>query len=385
MRRAVVVFAMLASCKSSDNAAPRPAPTTTTTTTTTSTSPSMDAGTDSDTPLGPPRVYVGCGDGKIRLYTFDTASATMTLSDTTNAGGNASFLALTSDHRFLYAVDEANGQLNAFSVESPSGKLTSLGGVASGGAGPTHVSIDRKGNYVMVANYNGGAISVFPRQADGKLGAATATKSFGADAQTHEIRTDPSNAFVLVPNKGHDAVSVFRLEANGNLTDVSLAGYPAGDGARHLDFDGQGKYVYVADENSSMVNVLSLNASTGALSPVQALSALDPSFTGANTGAEIQLTPDGKHVLSSNRGDDSLAVFDVNAADGKLTRTSRVSTGGKTPRHFSIDPTGRFLFVGNLDSGTVVIMKLDATTGVPAPIGSPVSVPSPAYVSLVYL
>jgi 6-phosphogluconolactonase len=389
---AAAALALFASCKDSDETSPgRPAPlpdgggdARVPDDDASARPDATDGGDAGAKPLGVPRVYVGSGDGKIRLFSFDGTTGALALEDTFDAGENPSFLAFDPERRFVYAVDENASQVQAFAVERPSGKLAALGAVASGGNGPAHVSVDRAGKYVLVANYGGGTIAVFPRQADGRLGAATATRSFGNTAQTHEIVTDPTNAFALVPNKGKDAVSVFRLDGSGALADVSLAGYPAGDGARHLDFDQAGKHVYVVDELASTVTVMTMDPATGALAAIQTISTLEPGFMGANTGAEIQRTPDGKHVLASNRGDDSLAVFDVGASDGKLTRTARVATG-KTPRHFSIEETGRFLFAGNQGSGTVTVMKMDATTGIPSPLGSPVAVPSPAWVGLVYL
>ena len=396
MRRLELVLLALASCKG-DEAATGGRPPSTDDRDAASSSdsstangdgaPLTDGGADANVkPLGPPRVYVGSGDGKIRIYSFDAARAALTDVQTVDAGSNPSFLAVDPKHEFLYAIDESQSQVRAFSIEKPSGKLTAIGtAIGSGGNGPAHVSVDRAGKVVMVANYSGGTISVFPRQNDGTLGASIATRSFGGGAQSHQIVTDPTNKWVLVPNKGRDGVSVFGLNANGTLTDVSLAGFDAGDGARHVDVNATSTRAYVVDENGNTVTVMSMDANSGALAAIQTVSTLEPTFSGSNTTAEIQLTPDGKHVIASNRGDNSLAVFDVNASDGKLTRTTRVPTGGNTPRHFSIDETGQFLFVGNQGSGTVVVMKVDAATGVPAPVGTPLSVPSPAFVSLFYL
>jgi 6-phosphogluconolactonase len=398
MRRFELAFLVLASCKG-DEATPARSPGTDDVDGAIgggndSSVPSGDASTTTDgattdanvKPLGPPRVYVGSGDGKIRVFSFDAANATLTPVQTVDSGNNPSFLAVDPEHKFLYAVDEGQSQVRSFSIENPSGKLTPVGNpIGSGSNGPAHVSVDRAGKYVMVANYSGGTLSVFPRQTDGSLGASVATRSFGGGAQTHQIITDPSNKWVLVPNKGKDAVSVFGLNANGTLTDVSLAGFTAGDGARHVDVNATSTRAYVVDELGNTVTVMSLEPNTGALASIQTVSTLEPTFTGANTTAEIQITPDGKHVIASNRGDNSLAVFDVNATDGKLTRTTRVATGGNTPRHFSIEQTGQFLFVGNQGSGNVVVMKLDAMSGVPTAVGAPLSVPSPAYVALFYL
>jgi 6-phosphogluconolactonase len=172
--------------------------------------------------------------------------------------------------------------------------------------------------------------------------------------------------------------------AGGTLADAGS--FPAGDGARHIDFDPTGHHAYVVNENASTVSVFSFDTTSGALTSIQpAVSTLPPGFAGQNTGAEIQVTPDGKHVLASNRGDDSIAVFTIDSTKGTLTRTGRTPTGGKTPRHFQIDRTGRFLFVGNQGSGTVVVMTLDATTGVPTAVGTPLSVAGPEYTGLVYL
>lgn len=398
MRRFELVFLLLASCRG-DDATPTRTPGTNDVDAATdgrdSAAPIGDGSSTTDgtmpdanvKPLGPPRVYVGSGDGKIRVFSFDATSAALTPVQTIDAGSNPSFLAVDPAHEFLYAVDEGQSQVRAFAIENPSGRLKSVGGaIGSGGNGPAHVSVDRAGKVVMVANYGGGTIAVFSRLADGTLGETpAATRSFGGGAQTHQIVTDPTNKWVLVPNKGRDAVSVFGLNANGTLGDVSLAGFDAGNGARHVDIDATSRRAYVVDELGNTVTVMSLDVNSGALAAIQTVSTLEPGFNGQNTTAEIQLTPDGKHVIASNRGDDSLAVFDVDAADGKLTRTARVATGGNTPRHFSIDQTGRFLLVGNQGSGTVVVMKVDATTGVPAAAGTPLSVPSPAFVALYYL
>jgi 6-phosphogluconolactonase len=342
----------------------------------------VDASVPDAATLGPPRVYVGASDGKIHVYSFDTTTYALTPTDTVAAGQNPSFLAFDPTRKSLYAVDENASQVQAFAWDAKTGKLTALGAVGSGGNGPAHVSVDRTGAYVMAANYGGGTIAVFPRGADGKLGAPTATRSFGQNAHSHEIVTDPTNAFVFVVNLGLDAVAVFRLQGGGVLADAGLV--PAGGGARHVAFDPAGTHAYVIDETASTITAFTFDPGAGTLTQIQQLSSLPPGTNVQNTGAEIQVTPDGKHVLASNRGDDSIVTFDI-GADAKLTYKARTATGGQTPRHFQIDPTGRFLFVGNQTSGSVVAMKLDPTTGVPSPVGSPVQITGPEYVGLVYL
>jgi 6-phosphogluconolactonase len=327
---------------------------------------------------------VGSGDGKIRVFAFDPTTYALTPVDTIASPANPSFLAIDPARRFLYAVGESTSQITSFSIEPATGKLTSLANsVGSGGNGPAHVSIDRDGRFVFAANYGGGTFAVFPRAADGRLGASSATRSFGGGAQTHQAITDPSNAFVLVPNKGLDAVAVFRLFADGGLADAGL--FPAGDGARHIAFAPSGLQAYVVDEIGSTVTAFTFDPASGALTSIQPPVSTLPAPVAGNTGAEIAVTPDGRHVIASNRGDDSLAVFDIDATTFKLTRTARVPTGGTIPRHFDIDATGRFLFAANQGSGTVVVMKMDATSGIPTAVGTPLAVPSPAFAGIFYL
>jgi 6-phosphogluconolactonase len=340
-----------------------------------------DAGVDAAA-LGTPRVYVGSGDGKIRLFAFDLDGGALSATATFDAGSNPSFLAFDPTRRFLYATDEGATAVRAFALDGQTGALTALNQAASGGNGPTHVSVDRAGGYVLVANYGGGTVNVIRRQGDGSLGASTGSRSFGGGAQTHQILTDPTNAFLIVPNKGLDGVAVLPFNAtSGTVGDGGVV--PAGDGARHIDFHPAGGFAYVINENASTMTAYTYAA--GALTQLEELSTLPNGFGGANTGAEVQVAPSGRFVYGSNRGHNSIVIFAINQTTGRLTLVGHQATQGQTPRHFSIDPTGRYMFVGNQGSSTVVVMRVDAQTGLLTPVGAPVAVPSPGWVGLVYL
>jgi 6-phosphogluconolactonase len=345
--------------------------------------PPEDAGADASeasAPLGTPRVYVGSGDGKIRLFAFDTDAGTLSPSGTFDAGVNPSFLAFDSTRRFVYAVDD--NAVRAFAVDGQSGAITAINQAPSGGSGPTHVSLDRAGGFVLVANYGGGTINVLRRQGDGSLGASAGTRAFGGGAQTHQIVADPNNAFLLVPNKGLDSVAVLPFNpTTGAFADGGFAG--AGDGARHIDFHPSGGFAYVINENASTMTAYTY--ASGTLTQLEELSTLPNGFGGANTGAEVQVGPSGGFVYGSNRGHNSIVIFAINQSTGRLTLVGHQPTQGQTPRHFSIDRTGRFLFVGNQTSNNVVVMRVDAQSGTLTPVGAPVSVPSPGWVGLIYL
>jgi 6-phosphogluconolactonase len=176
---------------------------------------------------------------------------------------------------------------------------------------------------------------------------------------------------------GADRVFVYRYDAARGVLDANdppWAAVEPGSGPRHLAFHPSGRFVYTINELSSTITVLSWDGKAGRLAPFQTVSTLPAGFQGENDTAEIVVSADGRFVYGSNRGHDSLAVFRVDAATGRLSPAGDVSSGGKTPRSFAIDPTGRWLLAANKDSGTIVVFRLDPTSGLPSPVGAPVRV-----------
>jgi 6-phosphogluconolactonase len=284
----------------------------------------------------------------------------------------------------------AEGGVSAFSIDAATGQLTFLNRVASRGADPAHLSIDPSGRWVLVANYTGGTIASLPIQVDGSLGeAADVVHHVGSgpnrDRQEgphpHMIMSDPDGAFVLVPDLGLDTVVAYRLDtSNGRLVAEPSAGgkLAPGAGPRHLVFAGE--YVYVLNELGCTVVAHSYVG--GRLEHVQTVSTVPSDFAGENTTAAIRVAPSGRFVYASNRGHDSLAIFEVDQASGQLTPRGHTSTGGRTPRDFSIDPSGKWLLAANQASETIVTFSVDTNVGALEPTGHVVQVPRP--VSLVF-
>lgn len=150
-----------------------------------------------------------------------------------------------------------------------------------------------------------------------------------------------------------------------------------GAGPRHLAWHPSGRALFVLNELTSSVSVLSYDAARGALEPVQTVPARTAGASGENTGAEVAVSSDGRFLYASNRGDDNLAVFQIDTARLTLRLAGHVSTGGRTPRNFAIDPSGRWLIAANQDSDSLVVFHLDPATGLPARVGEAVSVPEP--------
>jgi 6-phosphogluconolactonase len=244
------------------------------------------------------------------------------------------------------------------------------------------VSVDRSGAWALVANYGDGEVAVLPIAADGALSPAIAATNAGANA--HQIVTDGANAVAYVPCKGDDLVAIFGLDAaTGALDPRTPTPGAAGAGPRHLALHPDGAHAYVINELDSTVTSYAVGAA-GALTPIGTISSLPDGFLGPNTGAEIEVHPNGDWVYASNRGDDSIAIFAVQP-NGALSLVDHVSTGGAVPRHFSLLPGGRALLVANQGSDTIHGFHLDPATGLLTPAGELASVPSPAFVAAIGL
>jgi 6-phosphogluconolactonase len=351
-------------------------------------------------------VYIGTYTEKkskgIYAYRFDPATGQLSSLGLAAESVNPSFLATDPSPRFLYAVNEiskyegrSSGGVSAFAIDPGTGKLTLLNEVPSGGAGPCHIAVDKTGRYVLVANYEGGSLAVFPILKDGRLGEASAfVRHSGASINpqrqegphAHSIYLSPDNRFAISADLGLDEVLVYRFDAeNGTLApnNPPFAKVNPGAGPRHFAFHTSGKFGYVIDEMQSTVNVFSYEPASGALHMLQTISTLPKDFEGESTAAEVQVHPSGKFLYGSNRGHDSIAVFAINNRKGTLTPNGYALTLGKTPRNFAVDPTGAYLFAANQDSDSVVQFRIDPNTGRLTPTGQVLEVPSPVCVTFV--
>jgi 6-phosphogluconolactonase len=290
-----------------------------------------------------------------------------------------SFLALSPNHQFLYAISEglnaAASSISAFAIDAADGKLTFLNKQPAGGAGPCYVEVDAGGKNALIANYNSGSFAVFPLAGNG---AVQTMSAFVQDAgssvnpgrqegpHAHCLVAGPLDKFVYGCDLGLDKVMIFKFDpGHGTLVanDPPFAKTKPGAGPRHIAFHPNGRWAYVIDEMGSTLSVFGYDASAGTLQEIETESTLPKDFSGQSTGAEVAVHPSGRFVYGSNRGDDSIAVFGCDPDSGRLTFIERVPNGGKTPRQFEIDPTGRNLLAANPDSNTIVVFRIDKESG----------------------
>jgi 6-phosphogluconolactonase len=312
---------------------------------------------------------------------------------------NPSFLAVDAKRRLVFAANELDlfegkptGAISAFSVDPATGKLVLINQRPSMGTGPCHIVLDKDGKNLLVANYGSGSVAVLPIAADGRLGEASSSiqhtgKSVHPDRQkgphAHCVTFDPANRFAFVCDLGLDKILAYRFDAqNGKLTpaEPAFAAVKPGAGPRHMVFRPDGKFAYVINELNSTITVFAYNPDTGKLAEVQTESTLPPYYDGKNSGAEIDIHPSGKWLYVSNRGNETVILFDVDREKGTISYTEEQGTGGKTPRHFGIQPSARHLAIANQNSDTVLVCRIDDGNGRLKPSGVFAEVPSPACV-----
>jgi len=332
----------------------------------------------------------------IYLYRLNVASGELKHVATTRGVVNPSFLALAPSRRYLYAVNEVEdfegkktGAVSAFGIDQGTGELRLLNQKPSLGADPCYVDVDAGERFVLIANYTGGNVTVFPVQRDGSLGDATDMKqgkgsSVNRERQegphAHCIVLDPTNRFAYSCDLGTDKVMIFRFDArNGKLLPSEPPWVPVkpGAGPRHMAFHPSGKYVFVLNELHSTVTAFVRDPGKGSLRELQTLTTLPKDFTGTNTSADVHVSPDGRFVYCSNRGHDSIAIFAFDPRHRGLATVGHESSRGMTPRNFAINPAGEFLLVANQKSDNIVVFRLDQKTGRLNSTGHVIEVPSP--------
>ena len=332
------------------------------------------------------RVYIGTytwneSEG-IYVYHLDTASGALTYESKATGLENPTFLAVEPHGRFLYAVSEIHefegqpgGVVSAFGISSTTGELTFLNRQPSGGAEPCHLSVDATGKYVLVANYTGGSVAVFPIRENGELGAIRDLvhhegSSVNQERQTsphpHSVMIDPTNRYVFVPDLGIDKVMIYELDlVNGRLIPNTQASVQvqAGAGPRHFDFHPNLRYAYLINELDCTLTAFAYEKSSGSLKEIQSISTLPDDFEGVSHCADVHVHRSGKFIYGSNRGHDSIAMFRIAEETGILTYLGCESTQGKTPRNFALDPTNNFLYAANHDSDNIVTFRIDEENG----------------------
>jgi 6-phosphogluconolactonase len=325
----------------------------------------------------------------ITIAEFDSDSGALSTPKMAMETRDPAHFTLSDDGKHLYMCNTGTpGGVSAFAVDRKTGALRLLNYRESKGRGPSYVSVDGSGKYVLDANYGGGFVEVYSLAKDGSLDQQTAFVQHTGSSVTprqskpyaHWFRTDPSNKFGLAADLGLDQVVIYRFDSrSGKLTpnDPPFTKVTGGMGPRHLAFHPNGKWVYGIAELANEVMAFSWDGGKGTLTQFQSVKTLADGFKDPSTAAEIAVRADGEFLYASNRGEDSIVVYAIDASTGELTFKQRTPSLGNVPRYFTFDPTNKWLIVSNQEGGNLAVFSVDAKTGELAPKGEPVPLPKP--------
>ena len=342
--------------------------------------------------------YTHTGSKGIYVYRFDAATGKATPVSHTDSVVNPSYLALSSDGCYVYAVNETGGDkpgaVSAFSFDAKEGKLHFINQQLSGGDHPCYIAVTKNNKWAAVGNYSGGNFSVLPITANGALQKAaqtvqhqgsSANKERQEAAHVHATVFSPDEKFLLTPDLGTDKIMLYAFDKNGaqpaHPHTQPFAQSEEGSGPRHLAFHPSGKWAYHIEELTG--TVVAHQYQNGNLKMLQRLPAHKEGSTAKKGSADIHVSPDGKFLYASNRGDENnLAIFSIHPTNGTLTSKGYQPVMGKSPRNFIIDPSGQFLLVANQETDNIVIFRRDKKTGLLKETGQQIKLPKPVCLKL---
>jgi len=355
------------------------------------------------TTTGGYRLYFGsvARDGRAGIYRaiLDMKTGQLGKAESVSPTAGSGFLVIHPDGRHLYSTladrdfsGTRSGAVQAYRIAEPGGLLTEVNTESSGGSSACHVSLDPSGKNLLVANYGGGSCAVLPIKPDGSLAPASSVqKHTGSSinpkrqnaAFTHSINCDPAGRFALVADLGMDKIMTYRLDTSaGTLVpgDPPFTVTEAGGGPRHLTFHPSGKFVYAGLELANKVVAYAYDAAKGSLGEIQTINTLPEGFAAESTTSEILTTPDGRFLYVANRGHNSLSIFAIDSATGKLSLVGHEPTRGEIPRNFYIEPTGTYLIAVNAKPGNAVVFRINPEDGRLTFTGSEIEIPNPGCV-----
>lgn len=333
----------------------------------------------------------------IAVYRFNTQTGTFSTTVPVTVVDNASYLAISKDRKNVYAVSEmggGNGSVSAFSFNPLSGALSFLNNVKSEGDHPCYVSVDDKKKFVFVANYSGGNLLSIPLKADGSLGSeaqniqhegSSINKNRQEKPHVHSVVLSPDDRYLLVQDLGADKIFQYKVDVTKpkalSPAETPFTSVKPGGGPRHLAFHPNGKYAYLVLELEAAV--MAFDYKDGKLSHKQTITMLSEEFKGNVSAADIHVSPDGKFLYASNRGEaNEIAIYSIDKKS-RLTLIGNQSVLGKTPRNFAIDPSGNYLLAANQESNDITIFKRDLKTGLLTPTGKKIEIDKPVCLKFV--
>jgi 6-phosphogluconolactonase len=331
-------------------------------------------------------------DGGKGLYVFDLnrEEGTFKLLSEADAGPNPSYFCISKKNDLIYAADEVmefngikGGGVTALRYNARTAALEKVKELLVPDGGTCFISLSLNEDYLLMANYSSSSVAVVKLDEKGLPARVTDTISFaaieGKESHPHMISFDPSGKKVYLTDLGLDRIVIYDFDdSSGHLKQIENGtfNFPKGTGPRHFVFNSSGSKMYVICELNSTLSVFDVDAK-GELKSIQTLTTLASDFKGESNCADIHFGKNEQYLYGSNRGENTIVVFKT-GADGRLTLAGRSTCGGNWPRNFVIDPTGKYILVGNQKSGNISLLKIDEKNGIPADSGKDYKLGTPA-------
>ena len=326
-------------------------------------------GTGTESPSTSKGIYVAEWDAKAGAIGPLTLAAEI---------ASPTWLALSPRAPRLYALSEIKaGKVTAFNLRRDTTlTLQKINDQTAEGEGPAHVSVNTDGRSAFVSNYGSGSLTSYKIEKSGALSAPVSHVQYTpvdadpihAKPHAHEATPSPDGRFLLVNDLGSDRILVYKIHATSGKLMPNSPPFWQGrfkSGPRHLVFHPNGKWVYNVNELNSTVDLLYWNSIRGSLTthgvPISTLPAGYP--PGTAFCSEILTSPDGRFVYAGNRRNETIATLDVDAGSGELSLAQLAPHGGKSARHVTLDPSGRFLLVALQDSNGIAVLPRNEHTG----------------------
>ena len=321
--------------------------------------------------------YTETGGNGLFCFDLNREAGTIKLLSEADAGPNSSYFCIAKKRGLIYAADEVmefkgvkGGGVTTLKYNPQSGNIEKVKELLVPDGGPCFISLSPAEDYLLMASYSSSSIAVVKLDDKGITERVTDTISFavneGKVSHPHMISFDPEGKKVYLTDLGLDRIVIYDFDAgSGHLKQLEngIVNFPKGTGPRHFVFNSSGTKMYVICELNSTLSVFDVD-SKGGLKLIQTLTTLDEGFKGESFCADVHLGISGQYLYGSNRGENTIVVFRI-ATDGKLSLHGRTSCGGNWPRNFVIDPSGKYLLVGNQKSGNISLFKIDPKSGIP--------------------
>ena len=334
--------------------------------------------------------YTETGENGLICFDLNREAGTFKLLSEAEAGPNPSYFCIAKKSGLIYAADEVmefkgvkGGGVTTLKYNPQSGNIEKVKELLLPDGGPCFISLSPAEDYLLMASYSSSSIAVVKLDDKGITERVTDTISFavneGKVSHPHMISFDPSGKKVYLTDLGLDRILIYNFdESSGKLKQIQngTVNFSKGSGPRHFVFNASGTKMYVICELNSTLSVFDVNQN-GELKSIQTVTTLGQGFKGENACADIHLGKNGQYLYGSNRGENTIVVFKT-GTEGKLTLAGRTSCGGNWPRNFVIDPSGKYILVGNQKSGDISLFKIDEKTGIPVTTSKSFKITTPS-------